>query len=273
MALVDFCEASNHPNGRPPGLSILAGKIFETARFFWEVWEEGGQGDTRAIALLNPAKVSSSALRDLVLGRFYRQEGLSLGQAAHALARWLGQHEAGQDRGADLMAEMDSLCANANRPFQPVTGDEAIIARSFVRLVRYLELTRRWGLGAHSRCFEAFLASAHVPVGHGHDGGNYPEHVVPCAYLRNRCLALLEDGYLIEDVARAIRPFLAIVMITDEQRKRLDFSPAAGGLGLKDVMPQGWTFETGNIYARLHAANIAFEPPANPGKTSPPARK
>ncbi len=237
-------------------------KVFETARFFWEMWEENCDGHTLAIGFLKPTKLSNTAVRDLVLGEFYRKRGFSMHDAAVGLAQWLQQNDDGP--AFDPMMEVDIaiLCATATRAFEPVSDVEAIIQRSFVRVVRYIQQTRLDGKVADSRCFDYYPAAEHVPTGYGKNGGTHPEHVVPCAFLRDRCIARLGEGASVEDVAKEIRPFLAIVMINKHEWDKLDDSPASGGLGLKKVMPSNWDFETGDRFARLHAAGIAFDPPA-----------
>ncbi len=243
-------------------------RVFEAARFFWEMWEEGSAGDTRAIAFHNTTSLSNMAFRDLVLRDFNKQRRLSLYEAATALARWLERNDRGTVFDAAMNADLAILCRVSARSIQPVSDVETIVQRSFVRLVRYLQQTRLDGKGAHSRCFEYFIAAAYVPTGYGKNGGTHPEHVVPCAFLRDRCIARLGEGASVEDIANEIRPFLAIVMITDTERSKLDNSPAFGGLGLKDIMPANWDFEAGDRFARLHAARIAFEPPASLQPTS-----
>lgn len=240
--------------------SVHVQKVFETVRFFWEMWEEGSEGHTGAIRCIIPLNLSTS-IRKLVLGDFYRRRGLSLYDAGIELGRWLSLHHAAPVFDTEMVAELATLCESEVRPFRVVSDIETIIRRSFVRLVRYLQQTRLANEGAHSRCFEYFIAAAHVPTGFGKDGGTHPEHVVPCAFLRDRCIARLAQGASVEEVAHEIRPFLAIVMITEDECKYLDTGKSNGGLGLKDTMPVGWNFEMGNIFERLHVAGIAFEPP------------
>ncbi|AQV95395.1 hypothetical protein BJN34_16070 [Cupriavidus necator] len=237
-------------------------KVFETIRFFWEMWEEGSLGDTRAIEFHKPAKLSNTSIRDLVLGDFYKQRGLSLYEAGAELAKWLELKDAAPALDAAMEADLAILCANAARPFHAVSDAETIIRRSFIRLVRYLQQTRLASEGAHSRCFEYYLAAEQVPTGYGKNGGKHPEHVVPCAFLRDRCIARLAQGASVEEVAQEIRPFLVIVMINEAECTYLDNGPACGGLGLKDTMPANWDFEMGDIFARLNIAGIAFDPPA-----------
>jgi Ftsk gamma domain len=236
-------------------------KVFETVRFFWEMWEEGSAGDTRAIEFHKPTTLSNTSIRDLVLGDFYKRRGLSLYEAAAELAKWLELKDAAPAFDAIMEADLAILCAIAAGPFQPVSDAETIIQRSFVRLVRYLLQTQLASEGAHSRCFEYYLAAEQVPTGYGKNGGTHPKHVVPCAFLRDRCIARLAQGASVEEVAQKIRPFLVIVIVTEAESSYLDNGPACGGLGLKDTMPANWDFETGDIFARLHVAGIAFDPP------------
>lgn len=240
-------------------------QVFETARFFWDMWEEGAQGDTRAIGhLLAQYKRVAVPIRNLVLGEFYQQQGQSLRDASFGLADWLTWHLDAPALDDAMGTELDTLCRGAARPFAAVQDAETKIQRSFVRLVRYLQQTRITGEGAHSRCFEHFIAAEHVPIGFGKNGNTYPEHVVPCAFLRDRCLIRLAEGASVEEVAQEIRPFLAIVMISPEEATYLDKSKGQGGLGLKDKMPDGWTFAEGDIFERLHIAGIKFESPIAP---------
>lgn len=243
-------------------------KVFETARFFWEMWEEGSLGDTGAIGLHNPTNLSATAVRDLVLGDFYLKQGLSMLDAAVGLAKWAKRNESAPAFDAAMESELAILCAATAKPFQATNDTEAIIQRSFVRLVRYLLQTFLDGHGAHSRCFEYYVPAEHVPMGYGKNGGTHPEHVVPCAALRDRCLARFAKGASVEEVAKEIRPFLIIVMINDAEWAYLDRSPASGGLGLKYTMPVDWAFETGDAFARLHVAGIAFDLPASTSSTA-----
>lgn len=48
-----------------------------------------------------------------------------------------------------------------------------------------------------------------------------------------------KKGISIEKVAQPIRPFLAIVMITEEECRRFDTGSNLGGFGLKAIMSVG----------------------------------
>ncbi|WP_336970773.1 hypothetical protein [Sphingobium aromaticiconvertens] len=130
-------------------------KVFETVRFFWEMWEEDSPGDTDAIGLHNHTKLLGSiTIRNRVLGNFYKQQGLSLSTAAVELAKWLESKDAGPTFDAVMKADLTILCRSSARPFQIVNDTETIIQRSFVRLVRYLQRQHLASEGAHSRCFD-----------------------------------------------------------------------------------------------------------------------
>ena len=62
---------------------------------------------------------------------------------------------------------------------------------------------------------------------------------------------MFNKGYLVEDVAEMIDKNLKIVHITKEEQKRLDVEK-----NWKTIMPEGWTFEQDQPYARLLQAKI-----------------
>jgi hypothetical protein len=86
-------------------------KVFETVRFFWEMWEEGSGGHTRAIEFHKPTNLSNTSIRDLVLGDFYKQRGLSLYEAAADLAKWLELKDVAPVFDATMEADLAILCA------------------------------------------------------------------------------------------------------------------------------------------------------------------
>ena len=58
----------------------------------------------------------------------------------------------------------------------------------------------------------------------------------------------------LSNIALFIRRFLKIVKITKDEQVRLDVD-----LGLKQKMPDGWTFDTGDVFARLDVASINYD--------------
>jgi hypothetical protein len=105
--------------------------------------------------------------------------------------------------------------------------------------------------GIHSRIFEVLIYDEYVENGQSINGGNYREHVVPCALIRNECLTMYINGKTIADVVNMIDRHLRIVRITPEEARHMDH-----GLGLKDKMPDGWRFGIDDPLARLHKAGI-----------------
>lgn len=107
--------------------------------------------------------------------------------------------------------------------------------------------------GIHSRIFEVLIPDEVVLVGESLKGNDYREHVVPCCLIRDECWKMFKGGANTEDVAFAIERHIVIVRITFEEADHLDKS-----LRLKNVMPNGWEFNKGDIYDRLKEAGIEF---------------
>jgi len=103
--------------------------------------------------------------------------------------------------------------------------------------------------------FEPMIPDSFVIVGQSSSGGNYKEHIVPRVVICAQCHALFENGASINEVASFIRKYLKIVLISKEERDRLDKKE---NLNLKQRMPDGWSFDCGSEFARLHAAGISY---------------
>lgn len=235
--------------------------VFETARYFWEMWEEECAGDTRVMNLLKPSsRLKNRALRNFVLRGCFEARKMSLYEASLELVGYLSELGLDERMTDDDRAELCVMCSTAAKTFSPTTGREEIQRRAFARLARYLALR---GTGAHTRCFEYFLNGAYdVPVGYGTKGDGWGEHVVPLAYIRKHCVDLIAKGGTFEAAAEEIKRLLVIVHISPEQSALLDRSTVAGGRGLRSTMPESWCPITGSIYARLEEAGIEFVPPS-----------
>lgn len=110
----------------------------------------------------------------------------------------------------------------------------------------------------HSRLLDEPLIPNHlITVGHSRAGSEHREHIVPLALIRNQCEAMFSKGVALTEVAALLKRNLKIVMISRVERYRLDFE-----LGLKTVMPKGWTFDDkdSDPFARLVAAEIDWMP-------------
>ncbi|MDZ7938019.1 MAG: hypothetical protein U5M53_06930 [Rhodoferax sp.] len=87
--------------------------------------------------------------------------------------------------------------------------------------------------------------------------GFHPEHVVPCAYIRDQVFTRFqvrplvdgydEDGQCARDMCRFIDRLMAVAYISKAEAAILD----TGDKALKSSMPAGWNPETGDILDRL----------------------
>ena len=123
--------------------------------------------------------------------------------------------------------------------------------RAFRRAAQVLYEHWEEGTGAHTRLFETLIPESYVLIGRSSKGDSHREHVVPCAWIRDRSIELFEQGKSIDEVARFIETHLKVVKISEEERSLLDFE-----MGLKTTMPSGW--EPGDVMSRLTAAGIVL---------------
>lgn len=238
-------------------------KVFETALYFRDMFEEKNDGKTTAIGLLKPIKsIQNKVLRKFVLHDLYKSQNLSLGDAAIQLAMW---HPDGANllpfNIDDIKTDLIALCLEHERQPQFVTDKVELTRRSFLRAARYIHRIHKEGAPAHSRIVELFIAEAFVPHGKGSDGPGHREHAVPCVYLRDECLRRFGNGAKVEEIADFLQRHVVIVEISKEQQKHLDGSKKNQHLGLKDKMPEGWEPDRDCIFQRLHDAKISFTPP------------
>ncbi|RDK04594.1 DNA translocase FtsK [Paraburkholderia lacunae] len=237
-------------------------RVFETALFLWEAHEEGQGGNTNAIRILSPYgnNANTRQQRNVVFTTLDHAPHRSLLTATSALANWLPHDRQGTVDHGDIMDELTALCLAENRGYQRITDREEKIERSYVRLARYIRRILTEDAPPNTEIFLHFIPNEFVPRGKGKNGSGWDEHVVPRKYHLQACLELFKGGWTIEDVARILRCSLTVVPITVEQSALLDSSLGNGGLGLKETMPDGWRIGIDCIYARLHKANIEFEP-------------
>jgi len=113
------------------------------------------------------------------------------------------------------------------------------------------------GRGAHSRLLEMLVPENYITIGTSKNGSGWREHVVPLAFIRDKCFEIFEEECGIADggIERAsqfIDTHLKVAYITLEERKKLDFE-----LSLKGKMPDAWV--AGDYLARLTAAGINLD--------------
>jgi hypothetical protein len=107
-----------------------------------------------------------------------------------------------------------------------------------------------------------------VGVSRAFDGRGHREHVVPRLVIVTECHRMLEDDNATDEaIANLIRENVKIVIISHEERDRLD---RRDKLGLRQKMPDGWKFGD-DVFARLTAAEIEWEAMRAPAPTGPPA--
>lgn len=150
----------------------------------------------------------------------------------------------------------------STQPFIP----EQKMKRAFLRIAHVLYEHKEEGIGTHSRLFDILLnhMKEDLIVGDSEaalvlprSGRPEQEHVVPCAFIIDKCHEKFEQKKSDQEVAEYIEANLKIVLITQEERKGLDSLP-----GLKNKMPPGWK-DGDDIMARLHRAGISFKPRPN----------
>jgi len=130
---------------------------------------------------------------------------------------------------------------------------EEMIHRAFLRIARNIH--DLWEETGHSdtRLFlEPLIPRSFVIVGQSKAGGYYNEHVVPRVVILRKCHEMFANGESIEAVAEFIRKFLQIVLISNAEQGKLD-------LNFKQKMPDGWSFESGDVFQRLRSADIDFD--------------
>jgi hypothetical protein len=240
-------------------------RLRQVALYAFEMGEEGGTADTRAIGLLKPSgEVGNSDYR-AALQMAFADPTATVTDGATSLHDWLVARGTLEPLlGIEL--HIAAACAPYERARRAVTTHAERVERAFLRLATYLresleESPDHETARIDTRVIEYFVPAAYVLHGVSRAGIGHHEHVVPCAYLRQESLAMLRAGHTNAEVVRFLRRCLAIVTITLAERDALDRSD---GLGLKDRMPDGWQPDTGDIFARLVLAGIAFDMPLQP---------
>ena len=101
----------------------------------------------------------------------------------------------------------------------------------------------------HSRIFETLIYKEYIEINEKAPDRKYPEHVVPCAYIRNHAFNMFWKGKTTDEVADMIGRLLRIAYIKNDEAKILDAVH-------KDTMPNDWNPECDSILRRLEDARI-----------------
>lgn len=138
---------------------------------------------------------------------------------------------------------------------------EEVLFGTCVQIVNLLALHVKNEMGTHSRFFSYIIHPERDYVDAGQSSNvtentpNHPEHVVPCAFMIKEVKRLISENQLTaNEIAALLQKHWKIVTITKSEAKNLDQK-----LKLKSTMPIGWSFETGDSFARLSAANIKLK--------------
>lgn len=239
-------------------------RIVALALFFFECWEENRRGHSRAANAICPTPLLGFAeMRTLFLDGWFGTHRMSLEQAALALH----DHLVRTGRTSLIDCAIGEAIANGCIPFARVPvfafSDEECVDRAHLRLARYYRQMLSDGVVRDSRAIEWFVAPAYLPQGISDavsfasdaSAGRHPEHVVPCAYIRDLALRYLEEQRSLDEVVQMTRRCLAIVTVNNAEWHRLD----RGADALLDRMVDGWNEQSGCIYERLHSKGIAFQ--------------
>lgn len=117
--------------------------------------------------------------------------------------------------------------------------------------------------GIHSRLFSHILhpEKNYILCGQSQEvidnAPIHPEHVVPCAVLRDESFRLLKEGKDLNLIASLLTKHWKLAYISKDQASFLD---SKDKLNLKYTMPEGWCFEHGDTFARLEKAGIKLLP-------------
>lgn len=143
-----------------------------------------------------------------------------------------------------------------NDPSDIVYETSLLLVTHFRNLIR---LSKN-GYGFNSRIFSHMLHPEKEFIYAGRsekvtaETPTHPEHVVPCAVLRDECKRLIKAGtHSDEQIALLLQKHWKIAIITKKEQETLDFN---SNLGYKSKMPVDWTFETGDTFERFKRANI-----------------
>lgn len=143
-------------------------------------------------------------------------------------------------------------------------SDEELIQRAFLRATRVMFGMWEERGSSDTRLLDPpLIPDQYVRVGESLDGAEHREHVVPRKVICDECHKMFKEGTekgievdaLIKLVADLIRKHLKIIHISMKEKECLDQGKQ---LNLRQSMPKGWSFESGDTYARLHEANIKF---------------
>lgn len=134
---------------------------------------------------------------------------------------------------------------------------EELIQRAFHRVATIMhEMWEEKGSSDTRILLPPLIPDEFVTVGESIAGREHREHVIPRNVICYRCHEMFNAGSDVQTVAKFIREHLKIVYISRLEQQKLD---SGQQMNLRQRMPDGWSFDGGDIYARLHAADIVVK--------------
>ncbi len=138
-------------------------------------------------------------------------------------------------------------------------SSEQLWERASLRVASHMRSLWEEKGSSDTRLLESFfLPDAYTVVGRSVacDGKGHREHVIPRLVVVAECHRLLDQGATDDELAAFIREHTKIVIVSDDERRRLDHRSE---LGLRQRMPAGWVFGD-DPFARLTAASVEWVP-------------
>jgi hypothetical protein len=141
-------------------------------------------------------------------------------------------------------------------PVLCVTVNDGTKLSFYLRAARFLMRAGSYDWTFDSRLLDHLIPNQHKHIASAAGIGMHPEHVVPCAYLRDKGVELAKSGATENQLLAFLWRCLVVVHIHSELADALD-----GPLGLRDRMPDKWSWNEGCVYQRLHEVNAPFIAP------------
>ena len=133
-------------------------------------------------------------------------------------------------------------------------SEEELIKRAFLRTASVMfGIWEEKGSSDTRLLLPPLIPDSFVIAGESISGKDHKEHVIPRNVICSQCHKMFEEGASIEAVANFIRKHLMIVYLSKEEQENLD---KGDRLNLRQRMPDGWSFDTGDLFARLNESKI-----------------
>ena len=231
-----------------------------------------GDGHSELLELLNPISgklLHWSNLRNYILEDLIRKNNCDLLTTALRTEAWLRTKNSDTINIQDSEQKLIKICSRYENSIKILEDNHKPTRKEkCIQLVRIFWLMSEGVITHHSRAIEFIFPNTEIYLGKtdaAPSAGAHPEHVVPCAFIRDLFLnyfesrklvvEYMEDDSYTEELARIVDRIIGVVHISQDQKKVLD---ANGENSMKIKMPENWNPLTGDIFARLttHGWNV-----------------